>query len=233
MTAVAFIPARSGSVRIPDKNIKPLGGKPLMAWAIEAALESGVFSGVYMSSDDEFYLGTGVAWGANPIRRPAEYATTTSPDYQWFRHALMDTWEDTRADMVAILRCTSPFLKAETIARAVNLLQSDKKADSVRAVRRVREHPGKMWIAHGFRMLPLMPYRLNDTPWHSNQTGELPEVYVQTAGLEVVRTEAVWQTSTISGDAVIPFILEGEEALDINTPEDWGMAETIVKARER
>jgi len=61
----------------------------------------------------------------------------------------------------------------------------------------------------------------------------LPEVYVQTAGLEVVRTEAVWQTSTISGDAVIPFILEGEEALDINTPEDWGMAETIVKARER
>ena len=154
-------------------------------------------------------------------------------DYQWFRHALMEIWEDTRPDMVAIIRCTSPFLKPTTIAQAVKLLESDKKADSVRAVRRVREHPGKMWIAHGFRMLPLMPYRLNDTPWHSNQTGELPEVYVQTAGLEGVRTEAVWQTTTISGDAVIPFILDGDEALDINTPEDWAIAELIVKARER
>ena len=233
MTAVAFIPARSGSVRIPDKNVKPLGGKPLVAWAIEAARESGAFTDVFVSSDSLRYLGTATTHGAKGIQRPAEYATATSPDYQWLKHALMEIWEDKKPDMVAILRCTSPFLKAETIARAVNLLQSDKKADSVRAVRRVREHPGKMWIAHGFRMLPLMPYRLNDTPWHSNQTGELPEVYVQTAGLEVVRTEAVWQTSTISGDAVIPFILEGEEALDINTPEDWGMAETIVKARER
>ena len=233
MTAVAFIPARSGSVRIPDKNIKRLGGKPLMAWAIEAAHASLVFSDVYVSSDDDGYLRKANYWGAKPIKRPAEYATATSPDYQWLKHALMEIWEDKKPDMVAILRCTSPFLKAETIARAVNLLQSDKKADSVRAVRRVREHPGKMWIAHGFRMLPLMPYRLNDTPWHSNQTGELPEVYVQTAGLEVVRTDAVWQTSTISGDAVIPFILEGEEALDINTPEDWALAELVVKARER
>lgn len=232
MSAIAFIPARSGSQRIPGKNMRALGGRPLLAWAIEAAHKSGAFEEIYLSSDSDEYLDVGRRWGAKPIKRPAEYAAATSPDYQWLKHALMRIWDDVRPDVVAIVRCTSPFLRPESVYRAVKMLVADERADSVRAVRPVREHPGKMWTCNDFRMLPLMPYRLKGTPWHSNQMAALPRVYVQTGGLEVVRAEAVWRTQTISGDAIVPFEMDGEEALDINTPWDWALAELIVKARD-
>src|ERR687895_1061980 len=82
--AVAFVPARSGSERVPGKNVRPLAGHPLLAYAIETALQSGVFERVVVSTDSEEIAGIARWYGAEvPFLRPPEYATATSPDAEW------------------------------------------------------------------------------------------------------------------------------------------------------
>ena len=88
MKAVALIPARAGSERIKHKNIRPLNGVPLLAYSIQAALQSGCFDRVLVSSDGTEILEIAASYGADVIRRPEEYATRISSDITWVKHAL-------------------------------------------------------------------------------------------------------------------------------------------------
>ena len=132
-------------------------------------------------------------------------------------------------EILAILRPTSPFRTAKTILCAMAAFLDDGKQDSLRAVQKVSEHPGKMWLKHDNRILPLMPFTLDGTPWHSNQYNKLPEVYVQNASLEIVWTDVVFKTGSISGSSVLPFFTDKFEGFDINRPEDWLMAQQYHK----
>jgi N-acylneuraminate cytidylyltransferase len=125
----------------------------------------------------------------------------------------------------SILRPTNPFRQPETIQRAWALFTQDGAADSLRAVEKCRQHPGKMWVVRGQRMLPILPYTNGGTPWHSNQYGALPEIYVQDASLEIAWTRIALERNTIAGESIIPFISEGFDGFDINEPEDWLLAE--------
>ena len=119
-TIIALIPARSGSQRVPHKNIRPLGGDPLMAYSIAAAVNSGVFSEVLVSTDSDKYADIARHYGASvPFLRPNEYAESFSPDIEFVEHALNSLRDQGREyDCFSILRPTSPFRKAETIQRA-------------------------------------------------------------------------------------------------------------------
>ena len=100
-TAVAFVPARSGSERVPHKNVRPLAGHPLLAYAIETALQSGAFERVVVSTDSEEIADIARWYGADvPFLRPAEYATSTSPDVEWLAHTLEHL--DERYDLFAL-----------------------------------------------------------------------------------------------------------------------------------
>jgi CMP-N,N'-diacetyllegionaminic acid synthase len=77
-------------------------------------------------------------------------------------------------------------------------------------------------------MLPLMPFSLGSTPWHSSQYAALPEVYAQDASLEVAWSRVALEQNSIAGEAIIPFVSEGYEGFDINEPEDWWMAERLL-----
>jgi CMP-N-acetylneuraminic acid synthetase len=229
---VALIPARAGSKRIPGKNFKVLGHQTLLEWTLSAARESGVFSHVIVSSDDYGQMGfLSLAYGCRWILRPWELAADDSPDIDWVRHALARI---DRPRAFAILRPTSPFRTADTIRRAfAKFRQAADCADSLRAIQPVREHPGKMWTweGGGYPMKPLQPNVHDDgTPWHSSPTQTLPQVYIQNASLEMSWTSNVEIHGTISGRKVIPFLTEGWEGFDINTPEDWARAEAHVNA---
>jgi len=104
--------------------------------------------------------------------------------------------------------------------------------DSLRAVERCRQHPGKMWIVHGRRMTPLLPLGPAGQPWHSSQTNTLPEVHVQNASLEIAWSRIVFDGRTIAGDVVMPFLTQGFEGFDVNTREDWMLAERFVELGE-
>jgi N-acylneuraminate cytidylyltransferase len=231
---VALIPARSGSKRVEDKNVRPLAGHPLIAYTIGAALESAIFDAVVVSTDSERYAEIARRYGAEtPFLRPAALAGDLSPDIEWVEYTLEELRKAGRAfDCFSILRPTSPFRSAATIRRAWQAFRAEQGVDSLRAVERCRQHPGKMWVVRGNRMTPLLPLGPPDSPWHSNQYQALPEVYVQNASLEIAWTRVVHDGRTIAGEVVMPFFTEGNEGLDINTERDWQFAEALVREGE-
>jgi CMP-N,N'-diacetyllegionaminic acid synthase len=222
--AVALIPARAGSVRVPSKNIAPLAGHPLIAYSIAAARASGLFGAIVVSTDSEEIAAVARRYGADvPGLRPAAMAGATSPDIEWVRHALDGTsWE-----LFSILRPTSPFRTAATIRRAWDALHAVPGADSIRAVRPVREHPGKMWRIEGDLMTPLLPQAPGAVPTHSRQTAALEPVYVQDSSLEIAWTRIV-ADGEIAGRRVVPFVTEGVEGLSIDYPDELAAAERLA-----
>lgn len=230
-SAIALIPARSGSVRVADKNVRRLGDHPLIAYSIAAARASGVFSAVVVSTDSERYAAIARHYGAEvPFLRPAELAGSTSPDIEWVEHTLGRLRDAGRAfDCFAILRPTSPFRQAATIRRAWQTFRAEEGVDSLRAVEKCRQHPGKMWVLRGRRMVPLLPLTPAGQPWHSCQYASLPEVHVQNASLEIAWSRVVWEDHSIAGQVLVPFLTEGHEGTDINDPEDWWYVKHLLE----
>ncbi len=223
MRAVALVPARAGSVRVPGKNVAPLAGHPLLAYSIAAARESGRFEAVVVSTDSEEIADLARRYGAEVVMRPAEMGTATSPDIDWVRHAL----DGSAYEVFSILCPTSPFRRGATIERAWQ--RFGEHCDSIRAVRRVREHPGKMWVRDGEYIRPLLPQPDGEIPTHSRQTAALPEVWVQDSSLEIAWARIV-ADGEIAGRRVVPFVPEGVEGLSIDYPEDLEEAERIAAA---
>ncbi len=216
MHLIALIPARGGSKRIPGKNIQPFFEHPLLAYAINGALRAGIFQGIYVSSDSEEIGWLALHYGAQWIKRPPEFALDNSPDAEWIGHALQNV---PTCDCFMILRPTSPFRTPDTIKRA---WQGWDKDHCMKGIQRVSEHPGKMWMVYPDKSLM----------WHCGIWGEhllptqnLLPTYVQNGCLEIRRAEHsggckyFWQ----------PFFTEGYEGLDLNTPEDWILAEALVE----
>lgn len=228
--AVALIPARSGSVRVSDKNVRVLCGHPLMAYTISAAIASKVFDAVVVSTDSEQYASIARHYGAEvPTLRPAGIAGATSPDIEFVTHMLGHLADQGQQfDCFSLLRPTSPFRLPETIARAWRQFRGETGIDSLRAVEKCLQHPGKMWVVRGRRLLPLLPMGPAEQPWHSSQYPSLPEVFVQNASLEIAWSRVVLEGGTIAGETIIPFFTEGVEGWDINQPEDWAMAEHMI-----
>jgi N-acylneuraminate cytidylyltransferase len=227
-TAVALVPARGGSERVPGKNVLPLAGHPLIAYSIAAARASGLFGSIVCSTDSEEIAAVARSYGAEvPGLRPPGLATSTSSDIEWVAHVLADREEE----LFSILRPTSPFRTGDTIRRAWDALVA-ADADSIRAVEPVRQHPGKMWVLEGDLMRPLLDERTNGTPWHSMQYQALPRVYVQNSSLEIAWTRVVREDGSIAGRRVAPFLTEGWEGFSIDYPEDVARAERAIAAGE-
>ena len=126
-----------------------------------------------------------------------------------------------------------PFVLPETIRRAWELFNQNTGADSLRAVEKCKQHPGKMWIIHGKYMLPVMPFADGTTPWHSSQYAALPEdIRSKLPVLKLPGVRITLQQNTIAGDVIIPFICKGLEGFDINEPEDWVLAEHYLAKGE-
>lgn len=267
-TIVALVPARGGSVRIPRKAIKKLKDKPLIAYTIACAHQSDIFTDVLVCTDDEEIADVARRYGADDVIMRRD-SPDNEPDYAWIWPIMKDRPEDA----FAILRPTSPFRQPDTLQRAWTYFQR-QHGDSLRAIERARQHPGKMWVIHRMAcnvkseglladsrieetMHPLLPWTIPlnvryeavadgeryQVPWHSCPTQSLPEVYVQNASLEmawryVLFTPGYWAADintngTISGATVIPFELDGHdlegcEGFDLNTAEDWVVAEWLL-----
>jgi CMP-N,N'-diacetyllegionaminic acid synthase len=233
-SAVALIPARAGSERVPGKNVRELAGHPLLAYSIAAARLSALFDAVIVSTDSPEIASVAERYEAEvPGLRPAEMASATSPDVEWVRHTMGELAADGRQfEIFSILRPTSPFRGPDTLRRAFDQLVSlGDRADSVRAVRLCKEHPGKMWVVEGELMSPLLP-QPDGVPLHSRQYQSLPEVYVQDSSLEIAWTRALEADDSIAGERVAPFFTEGLEGFSIDYPDDWLRAEELV-ASER
>jgi N-acylneuraminate cytidylyltransferase len=228
---VALVPARAGSKRVPDKNIRPLSGHPVIAYTIAAALDSKIFTDVIVSTDSGLYAEIVKYYGAEvPFLRPPELAGDQSPDIEWLEYTLDRLQTAGRKyDCFSILRPTSPFRLPDTIQRAWDEFSAQTGVDSLRAVEKCTQHPGKMWVVRGKRMMPLLPLGPAGQPWHSSQYPSLPEIYVQNASLEIAWSRIVFEDRTIAGNVVMPFFTFDHEGFDVNNEYDWQLAEQLVQ----
>ncbi|MDE6433363.1 MAG: acylneuraminate cytidylyltransferase family protein [Lachnospiraceae bacterium] len=231
MEILAVIPARAGSKSVPHKNIREIGGKPMLAHSIDHAKASQYINRVIVSTDSEEYARIARDYGAEvPFLRPAEYATDTALDYDVFYHAL--TWlkenENYVPDIVVQLRPTYPIRKASDIDKMIELLMENPQADSVRSMSKATEVPYKMWLKQETnlnstnagqavgRMAPL----IKEIPECYNMPRQqLPEVYYQNACIDIFRPSVVLYKHSMSGDYILGY--EMEDNYDIDTEEDF------------
>jgi N-acylneuraminate cytidylyltransferase len=206
----------------------------MLAYTVRAAIDSGVFASVICATDSQLYADIACHYGAEvPFLRTAEISGDKSPDIEWVMWMLQQLKERGRHyEIFSILRPTNPFRLPETIRRAWDAFTSDPNADSLRAIEKCKQHPGKMWVVRGKRMLPVMPFTNGATPWHSSQYAALPEIYAQDASLEIAWSRIALEQNTIAGEAIIPFVSRGLEGFDINEPEDWLLAEHYLAKGE-
>ena len=228
---IALIPARSGSKRAPGKNVRMLGGKPIIAHTILAAQGSGIFNQIIVSTDSEEYMNLATQFGVRETAlRPAELASDLSPDIDWVNHALSSLIDEVdETDRVFVLRPTSPLRSSKTIKLANDAFAHSIGVDSLRAVQQVSEHPGKMWRVDGKNLAS--PYLNQDgfqIPTHSRATQSLEKLFVQNASLEITTVSSIFSSNSIAGNSVLAFSMPEYEGLDVNSEMDFLFLEFLI-----
>jgi YrbI family 3-deoxy-D-manno-octulosonate 8-phosphate phosphatase len=228
---LALIPARGGSKSIPRKNILPFAGHPLIAYSIAAGRQASLVTRVLVSTDDAEIAEVSRGYGAEtPFLRPAEFAQDLSTDLEVFLHALewLKTHENYRPDIIVQLRPTSPIRPQDCVDGAVRLLLDRPEADSVRGVVASGQNPYKMWrFAEDGRMLPLLQVEGLAEPYNSPRQS-LPPTYWQTGHIDAIRTGCIETKNSLSGDTILPLVIDPAYMVDIDTMNDWRRAEWLV-----
>jgi len=223
---LVLIPARGGSKSIPRKNLKRLGGHPLIAWTIAAAQAARRVTRVLVSSDDEEIRAVARDYGAEaPFARPAELARDETPDLPVFLHALgwLEEARGQRPEFVVHLRPTSPFRPPGLVDEALALLAATPEADSVRAVTAPDQNPHKMWTRRGPWLHPLHGDFADEL--YNQPRQKLPEVLWQTGHVDVVRRDCLMRLRSMTGRKILPLVVDPRYGLDLDTPRQWAAAE--------
>ena len=245
MTEVlALIPARGGSNSIPRKNIRPFAGQPLLAYSIAGGLAAKTVTRVIVSTDDEEIAAVARRYGAEtPFLRPAEFSLDNTPDLPVFQHALhwLAEREAYRPEIVVQLRPTSPFRRVRHIDQAVHCLTDRPEADAVRAVCIPFQNPFKMWqIGPDGFMRPLIPdvevgehtdMHQRVEPYNMPRQA-LPDVYWQTGYVDAAWTDTILTKNSMTGERILPLIIDPSEWIDIDSPDDWRRAERLLESGE-
>lgn len=228
----AIIPARGGSKGIPQKNIQLLADKPLITYSIEHSLSSKYIERTIVSTDDEEIAKVAMDWGAEvPFLRPAELAEDHVLDWPVFVHALewLKAKERYIPDIVVHLRPTSPLRLPRHIDNAVELLINNPEADSVRSVSLPSQHPYRMFsIGEKGYLRPLLETGFKEPYVLRRQ--DLPSVYWYNCVVDVTRHKTIMEKKSMTGDRILPQIIEPFFAIDIDAPEDLSYAE--IKMRQ-
>ncbi|MGE3519678.1 MAG: HAD hydrolase family protein [Vicinamibacterales bacterium] len=227
---VAIVPARGGSKSLPRKNIRSLGGVPLLSYSISAGLSARTVDRVIVSTDDQEIATLAREAGAEvPFLRPAALADDSTRDLPVFEHALewLERHEGHVPEIVVQLRPTSPLRPPDCVDRAIDLLRGDPTADSVRAVVRASQHPYKMWtLQPDGGMAPLLD-GAGPEPFNRPRQ-ELPAAYWQTGHVDAIRTSTIRDKASMTGGRVLALVIDGAYACDIDTEADLLEAEWML-----
>lgn len=228
MEVLAIIPARSGSKSVTDKNIRKIGGKPMLAYSIEHAKKSKSVSRVIVSTDSEKYAALAREYGAEtPFLRPEEYATDMALDVDVFSHALeyLKEKENYVPDIVVQLRPTYPIRNPKDIDCMVEMLIQHPEADSVRCIAPAKELAYKMWrMDSSGRITPI----LEDIKEAYNMPRQqLPLIYYQNACIDVIRAKTILELNSMSGSYILGYKMGHN--YDIDTEEEFSQADRYLR----
>lgn len=229
---LAYIPARSGSKSIIDKNIVDVAGKPLIAYTIEAAKKSKYVDRVIVSTDSQKYAEIAKQWGAEvPFLRPAELATDTSPEMETTRHLMhwmkKNHQEPSEVyDIIMRLQVTSPLRTTEDIDGAMELFMA-KEADAVISVVECPVTP--LWM----NTLPEDLNMKDFIPDHVRKKNrqELPRYYQLNGAIFASDWEVLWTTRSWYGDKTQAFIMSKEHSVDVDDTMDLEFARFLLERK--
>lgn len=229
---VAIIPARGGSKRVPRKNVRPFCGRPMIGWPIAAAVTSGLFDKVVVTTDDDEIAEAARAAGAEvPFRRPGDLADDHTPTRAVVNHAISAIAAGTGREVntVCLIYATAAFLGPDDLRAARALLDGPPGAPIrdfvfaalpfVHPIQRALVEDG----AGGVRML---------NPEHANtRSQDLPEVFHDAGQFYWGRAGAFLAGHPMFGPTSAPYLMARDRAVDIDTPADWAFAEALMRLR--
>lgn len=222
-TVLGIIPARGGSKGVPRKNIRNLGGKPLIAWTIEEARKSKYIDRLILSSEDAEIIAIAEQWGCEvPFVRPQELAQDETPGIAPVLHAI-ETLED-KYDYVVLLQATSPLRSAEDIDGCLELVIRQCASSGV-SVTEPDKSPYWMYqMSHeSLRLEPLIP---QDAEFSCRQA--LPKVYALNGAVYVNQCDHLVITKKMVNDDTIGYVMPKERSLDIDTEADFVFLNCIL-----
>ncbi len=232
MSIVAVIPARGGSKGIPRKNLVRIAGRPLIAYAIEAARNAASVDRVLVSTDDSEIANVAGGLGAEvPFLRPAELADDTAPMLGVLRHAL--AWLESQGvavEALVLLQPTSPLRMGRHVEEAIALFRSASASSVVSVVE----------VPHQFNPVSVMKLSVQGTlaPFLGDQAlvtrrQDKPKAYARNGPAVLVCHPQTLRSGELYGASCRPYVMSEDDSLDIDTPRDLQLAEQALLDRSR
>lgn len=231
MDILAIIPARGGSKGVKRKNLRQINGKSLVGLSVMHALNSKLITRTIISSDDDEIIAEAVKYGAAaPFVRPKELAEDQVLDIPVFEHALnfLREKENYIPEIVVHLRPTAPYRKPEWIDAAIQMLQENPKADSIRSVSEPDKHPYRIFRIDDQGFLdPIMKHE-HPVPYLLRRQ-DLPKMYYYNCVIDVTRPDTIFEKHSMTGDKILPYIMNPDDVIDIDSERDLKLAELLFK----
>ncbi len=233
---LGIIGIRSGSKGVPDKNIRPLNGKPLVGWILETAQKSKHINRLIVSTDSEQYAEVARSFGAEtPYLRPSKLAQDTSPEFEYVKHLI--SWLEKNdgyvPDIVVRMMATVPLQEPEDLDVVIEMLLADENVDSAVVISEARQHPVKALKIipdekGGSKLVTYFSESGRDVTPLARQKYE--KAYFR-ANVIACRARVIGETDSLTGDRVKYHIIPQWRAIDIDSPADFFTIEQLMRRR--
>jgi N-acylneuraminate cytidylyltransferase len=225
---VALIPARSGSKGVVGKNVRSLGGHPLIDWSIKACLKSQLIDRVIVSTDSEEYAQLSLELGAEvPFLRPANISDDRSTDYDFVLHAL--DWFAVHGGEPALIvhiRPTTPFRSPELVDKAIESFQRSRNASALRSVHAMSESAYKAFEIADSGSLKRLGTSSTALDVANDARQLFPVTYQANGYVDVLSSEFIRSQKLLHGDSVMPFVTP--VVVEVDTEEDFSHLEFLL-----
>ena len=232
MDIIAVIPARSGSKGVPDKNIRNLAGKPLIAYSITAAKNAGLIDRIIVSTDSEKYADFAREYGAEvPFIRPNKYSKDDSTDYDFVKHLL--DWladnEGSTPDYIIHLRPTTPLRDSSVLDNAIEKFMNNVEATSLRSAHEMSETAYKQFELEDkyFKTICTGSFDLDDA---NNSRQSFPKTYFPNGYIDILRTSYILENHLLHGNRVMGYITDF--AIEVDTIDDFKFLEWKINKND-
>lgn len=224
---IAIIPARGGSKGIKNKNIIPLLNKPLLAYSIEAAQESGVVDEIYVSSDSAEILAVAREYGARTIERDPSLALDETPTDPVITEFILKANLESK-DIILLLQPTSPLRTAQHIREALAEFRDFPGCYCLIGVYEINNKYLKAYIGGGEFLRPVGGEHTSYT-----RRQDLPSLYMPNGAIYIFTVGDFLREEKIPRSHTIPYLMSVNDSMDIDTPEDLAIAEQRLKEKVR
>jgi CMP-N,N'-diacetyllegionaminic acid synthase len=222
INVTAIIPARGGSKGVPKKNKKVIGGKPLIAYTIEAALNSKFLGKIVVSSDDPEIIEIAKKYkGVEIHQREESMATDTSP----VSETVLAIIADDDIDAVMILQPTAPIRTGKNIDEVIQQLNDHNNINSIISVVEMNDiHPARMYWNRDLTLVPIMP------EFEKSRRQDIPTAYYRNGSIYLTRKNAFMDGHSFITKPIMPYTMPFNWLLNIDEPRDILIAEALIPA---